>query len=247
MALVGAVSFAQETSTKPAVDFSAGIQTSNLWRGLIVTDKPIVTVLTSFNLDQEGKFKVGTWGGMAISNNEGGSYYKEIDVYVQYSSNGFTIGLWDLFNSTANTGANYWTYKKENTGHLLDLRLGYEVNKFSAELDVLLHGSGDTQHDGFNNKGEIKVKQRYSSYLQFAYNFDAGNNVSFKPFVGVGFALNGDTHLYGNGENKFDFTNVGFTVSKTVALGNYKLPLSATTLWNPSQKYARVQLAATLF
>ncbi|WP_158838042.1 hypothetical protein [Polaribacter sp. L3A8] len=79
------------------------------------------------------------------------------------------------------------------------------------------------------------------------YPFICGAKVNLDGFVGAGFSLNGDTYLYGDGQENFDLVNVGLTVSKTVMLGNYSLPVSTTVLWNPSLKYARVQLAFSLF
>ncbi|MDY3316671.1 hypothetical protein PG630_05030 [Riemerella anatipestifer] len=90
------------------------------------------------------------------------------------------------------------------------------------------------------------TKQRYSTYVQAAYNIDAGGEVTVSPFVGVGFSLSGGTHIYG--KNKFNLVNVGFTTKKIFKLSeSYSIPVSVTSMWNPSLKHARVQLAATVF
>jgi hypothetical protein len=73
------------------------------------------------------------------------------------------------------------------------------------------------------------------------------SKVTVSGFVGAGFSLNGDTHIYGDGTQNFDLVNVGFTFSKTVKFGDHNLPFSVNTLWNPSVEYARVQLIAHLF
>ncbi len=43
------------------LDFTANIQNNHLWRGLIITDKPVVMGNLSYALDAEKKWKVGIW------------------------------------------------------------------------------------------------------------------------------------------------------------------------------------------
>ena len=110
------------------------------------------------------------------------------------------------------------------------------------EADVLLYGSGDAQ---LNDDGDLE--QRYSTYVEASYPLITESKVNLRGFVGGAFSFNGDTHLYGDGEQNFDFVNVGLTATKTLRFSDLSFPVSATTLWNPSQKIARVQLAVSLF
>lgn len=244
VALVSAGVFAQEE--KGRVDFSVGVETQHLWRGLKVSQKPVFTALTSFDLTQDGALKVGTWGGMST----GDDGYKEIDYFIQYSKGGFTVGLWDLYNFGNDkfnpAGKDIFNYASKNNGHLLDLRFNYffgEENPLSLEADFIFYGTADARFEGND------VKQKYSTYLQASYAVNAGAGVSVTPFIGAGFALNGkdgNNDLYGAKEN-FSVVNLGFNVAKTVNIGNYSLPLVATTMWNPAQKFGQVALTATLF
>lgn len=234
-----------DTEKKSPISFTSNFQTNHLWRGLIVSDKPIFTALTTIKFDKAGHFTGGFWGGMAISNTTNNTLYKEIDYYLQYSNAGFTIGLWDLFNTTDAKAPDVWNYKEKETGHIIDLRMSYNFGEsfpMTLEADVLLYGSADIQYD---SKGD--VKHRYSTYVQLSYPFVANSNVNLNGFIGSGIALNGDTHLYGDGKNSFDIVNLGITASKTITIGGHNFPVSATTLWNPSVKVARVQVAITLF
>ena len=227
------------------VDFTASLQTNHLWRGLVITDKPMAAVLTTFNPDKKGIFTFGFWGGTSFSNESDNTHYKEINYYLQYASHGFSIGLWDLFNTRGVKEPDIWNYDRKETGHLLDLRTSYKFSEslpLRLELDMLMYGSGDTE---LNDSGD-DVKQRYSTYTQVSYDIHS-DIVTVTPFIGAGFSLNGDTHLYGNGKHNFDIVNMGITAAKQVKIGNWNLPVSATTMWNPSTKYARVQLAVTLF
>ncbi len=237
---------AQETELKDSpIDFNVDVKTNHLWRGLVITDKPMVAVFSKLKLNASGSFTTGFWGGMSVSNDADGTSYKEINYYVQYAENGFSIGLWDLFNTRSVESPDVWNYDQNSTTHLLDLRTSYTFDEsfpLRLEADMLLYGSGDAQ---LNDDGDIE--QRYSTYVEASYPLIRNSKVNLNGFVGAGFSLNGDTHLYGDGEQNFDLVNVGLTASKTLRFAELRFPVSATTLWNPSQKIARVQLAVSLF
>lgn len=239
------ISTAQEIELKDSpVDFTVNLQSNHLWRGLIITDKPVIMVLTSIKLNKSGSFTAGFWGGTSFSNENDGTHYKEINYYMQYAANGFSVGLWDLFNTRGVDSPDVWNYDKETTGHLLDLRTSYNFGKsfpLKLEADALLYGNGDSQL----NSGDIE--QRYSTYVQASYPLVKDSKVNLSGYVGAGFSFNGDTHLYGDGAQNFDIVNVGITASKTLKFAELSFPVSATTMWNPSTKIARVQLAVTLF
>jgi hypothetical protein len=244
-AFAAQISTAQEKTLKDSpLDFSVDLKTSHLWRGLIISDKPMAAVFIKLKLNESGSFSTGFWGGMAFSNESDGTSYKEINYYLQYSKSGFSIGLWNLFNTRGVDSPDIWNYSKETTGHILDLRTSYNFGEsfpLSLEANVFLRGSVDAQYTDFN------FEQRYSTYVQVSYPLLKESKVAVSGFVGAGFSLNGDTHLYGDGTQNFDLVNVGFTASKTVKFGDHRLPFSVNTLWNPSVKYARVQLIVHLF
>jgi hypothetical protein len=245
VAFVAQLITAQEKKLKDnRLDFSVDLKTSHLWRGLIISDKPMAAVYIKLKLNTSGSFSTGFWGGMAFSNESDGTSYKEINYYLQYAKSGFSIGLWNLFNTRGVESPDIWNYNKETTGHILDLRTSYNFGEsfpLILEANVFLYGSVDAQHTNSN------FKQRNSTYVQVSYPLIKGSKVDVNGFLGAGFSLNGDTHLYGDGTRKFDLVNVGFNASKTVKFGNYNLPVSVNTLWNPAVKYARVQLIAHLF
>lgn len=243
MQIVNAQDSEMEELKESPISFTANLQTNHLWRGLIITDKPMVAVMTTLRLDKSGSFTTGIWGGMSFSNESDGTHYKEINYYVQYAASGFSIGVWNLFNTRGVDDPDVWDYDQETTGHLIDLRTSYTFGKkfpLRLEADVLLYGRNDAEFD----MGDIE--QRYSTYVEVSYPFVNNTKVDLSGFVGAGIALNGDTHLYGDGQESFDLVNVGFKATKVVKLAEMNIPVSATTLWNPSQKMARVQLAITI-
>jgi len=245
IALTSQILTAQEVEPKDSpFNFTVNLQSNHLWRGLVITDKPVIMVYSTLKLNESGSFTAGFWGGTSFSNEYDGTHYKEINYYAQYAADGFSIGLWNLFNTRGVDNPDIWNYDKETTGHLLDLRTSYyfgESFPLKLEFDVLLYGSGDSQI----NSGDLE--QRYSTYVQATYPLIKASKVNLSGYVGAGFSLNGDTHLYGDGDQNFDIVNIGLTASKTLKFAELTIPVSTTTMWNPSTKIARVQLAVTLF
>lgn len=243
--LISSISaFAQKESP---VDFTANLQNNHLWRGLTVTDQPVIQVTTTFNFDTNKHWTAGFWGSSALSTSSDNTEYKEINYYIQYQTNGFSLGLWDLLNTRGQEDGEFdvWNYDDKNTGHLLDLRASYTLPKsfpLRLEADMILYGSGDAEID---EDGD--VNQRYSTYVELSYPLYKGEMYGVKGFVGSAFNLDGDTHLYGNGNHKFDVVNLGLTASRTFTVCGRKFPVYATTLWNPSIKSVRMQIGVTLF
>ncbi len=109
-----------------------------------------------------------------------------------------------------------------------------------------MYGSADAL---YNDNGDYD-KNKYSTYVELSYPFIKNSTVNLNGFVGSAFVFNGkegNYSLYGNGENNFQVVNVGVTASKNITVFNKKLPVSMTTMWNPTSKFARIQIATTLF
>jgi glycosyltransferase involved in cell wall biosynthesis len=71
----------KETAEESRLDFTANIQNNHLWRGLIITDKPVVMGNLSYALDKDKKWKVGVWGASALTDDKDNTHYKEINYY----------------------------------------------------------------------------------------------------------------------------------------------------------------------
>lgn len=111
----------------------------------------------------------------------------------------------------------------------------------------MLYGGANAGEVILEADGSYK-KNRYSTYVQASYPVIKGQKVNLDAFVGAGFALNDKTFLYGNGKNSFDIVNVGLKAGKVVKItDHYSLPVTMMAMWNPSNKFARIQLAATVF
>ena len=261
ISLLSIFASAQQDSTAiENLHLNAGLETAHLWRGLIISDKPTITAQLYYDLDKGKHFQIGVWGGMAISNDSDDTHYKEINYYIQYQTGGFSIALWDLFNSRnineIVSSKDIFNYGHTKTAHILDLRSSYQFKEnfpLRLEADVLLYGGANAGEVKLNDNGEYDAN-KYSTYVEVSYPLIRGKKTNLKALLGGGFAFNpGDnnkgesTFLYGNGKNNFDIVNVGFVASRNLKVFDATIPINAGVLWNPSLKYARVQLSTTLF
>ncbi|TDE02516.1 hypothetical protein [Flavobacterium sandaracinum] len=231
-----------EETKIPRLDFNVNLRTSHLWRGLIINDGMTATGYLHYALGKERNFTVGFWGGAGFDGD-----YTEINYFVQYQKNNFSIALWDLFNTTGIETPKVFNYDKNSTTHLLDLRTSYRFPKafpLRIEADVLLYsGLNDRQLNESNY-----YQSRYSTYVELSYPVIRDQKVNLNIFLGVALPIIGNKHLYTNKiESSFDIVNAGLTVTKNIEIFTYKLPVSATALWNPANKIARIQLDIGLF
>ncbi|MCG9791331.1 hypothetical protein [Flavobacterium algicola] len=229
--------------TQPSrLDFNVGIETSHLWRGLVINDGMTATGNIHYALNKSQTFKVGIWGGAGFDGN-----YREINYYVQYQKNNLSIGLWDLFNTTGIETPKVFNYDKLTTTHIIDLRTSYrfpEAFPIRIEADILLYsGLNDRELDSNN-----EYRSRNSTYVELSYPVIVDQKVNLNAFVGAAFPLNGSKHLFTTKANSdFDIVNAGITATKNIEIFNYKLPVSATAMWNPANKIARIKLDINLF
>jgi len=189
-----------------------------------------------------------------MTDDKDNTHYKEINYYVQYSNGRLYIGLWDLFNSrninTAVASDDIFNYSNRKTAHIIDLRTNYTFGPsfpLNIEADIMLYGGANAGEVVLEPDGTYK-KNKYSTYVQASYPVIKDKKVNLDAFVGAGFALNDKNFLYGNGTNSFDVVNVGVKATKSLKITeHYTLPVSMMVMWNPSNKFARIQLAATVF
>lgn len=254
ISLTGLAGYAQKTTildtiatpkeqTKIArLDFNVGIETSHLWRGLVINDGMTATGNIHYALNESQTFKVGIWGGAGFDGN-----YREINYYVQYQKNNLSIGLWDLFNTTGIETPRVFNYDKLTTTHIIDLRTSYrfpEAFPIRIEADILLYsGLNDRELNDSN-----EYRSRNSTYVELSYPIIRDQKVNLNVFMGAAFPINGSKHLFTNKiESDFDIVNTGIKATKNIEIFHYKLPVSATAMWNPSNKIARIQLDVNLF
>lgn len=254
ISLTGWTGYAQKTTVsdtiivavkeiKPSrLDFNVGIETSHLWRGLVINDGMTATGNIHYTLNESQTLKIGIWGGAGFDGN-----YREINYYVQYQKNNLSIAIWDLFNTTGIATPKVFNYDKLTTTHIIDLRTSYrfpEAFPIRIEADVLLYSGLNDRELNSNND----FRSRNSTYVELSYPLIRDQKVNLNAFIGAAFPLNGSKHLYTTKtQSDFDVVNTGIKATKNIEIFNYKLPVSATVMWNPSNKIARIQLDVNLF
>jgi len=250
--IIGVTGYAQKTmvsddvstsiqAQKPSrLDFNIELKTSHLWRGLVINESMTAMGNIHYALDKKQNVTIGVWGGNGFD-----GHYREINYYVQYQSAGFSVGLWDLFNTTNIEKPAVFNYDRKTTTHILDLRTSYQFPKefpLRIEADILLYGNDRELTTNLN------YKNRYSTYVEVGYPLLKNEKIALNAYLGAGFALDGKTHLYTNEPNStFDIVNTGFKAYKNITILQYKLPVTAATMWNPTLKIAKLQLGVVLF
>ncbi len=217
------------------------VKSMHLWRGIAVTNSAVMDVDAGVST-KDGKLKAGVWGGYG-TNGE----YREFDYYVIYSPvKNLTFALWDIYNYSTNAtwnNSDFFEYNADQTGHFLDLSVSYTFSEkvpLNLYWATVIHG----RDRGVNNE-----KNLYSTYVQASYPVVKGKAIDLSLFVGGAFALspeddNKDRNFYGP---KSGLANVGFVMGKTLHLGRYDLPISATASWSPINDSGNIQIAFDLF
>lgn len=252
ISIIGLAGYAQNSAVSDSIsepteikktsrlDFNVELKTSHLWRGIVISGTMTAMGNIHYALDKKQNLTVGLWGGNGFDGN-----YKEVDYYIQYQTNGFSIALWDLFNTTGIESPAVFNYDRKTTTHLLDLRTSYQFPKafpLRIEADFILYGNDRALQDN------LDYENRYSTYVELGYPLLKNEKITLDAYLGAGIALNGNTHLYTSDPNsKFDIVNTGIKASKNISIFHYKLPVSAVAMWNPAEKIARIQLGVVLF
>lgn len=223
------------------LDFNLNLETSHIWNGIIVSKAPAAGIDINYAFDKKNNLKLGVWGGVGLSD-ANGKHYQEVDYYFKYNTARWGLGIWDVFNNTDLTGKadEIFNYDNKTTGHRLDLR-GYYVlsENFPLKLDVVTSFYG--------NDRNVKGDQTFSTYTGLTYSVLRDKKVDLDVFFGTAFNLGKGYNFYGDGTKDFDVVNFGLTVSKDVPVLGYKLPVSATAMWNPSRKEGIIHLSTQLF
>lgn len=115
------------TEYKP-FSFNLKAKNMHLWKGLRVTDAPVLDVDLNYS-SRDGKFKAGLWGGAGVT-----GYYTEFDYYASYSTNGFSLSVWDINNYSDFPDAGIFDYDRSTTSHFIDVTLGYAFKPIPLKL-----------------------------------------------------------------------------------------------------------------
>jgi len=229
-----AIAVLSTMSVKAQFSTGADIVSSYVWRGVPQESNskagtPNIQPYASFTT---GGFTIGSWASSSFSGN-----VKEVDLYATYVfSPLFSVTLTDYnygFGTDSVGGQKYFNYKKAETDHVFEGTLAYAgVESFPLSLSI------NTMFYGADKKPSDATKQAYSTYFEFGYPI-----TSFaKVFLGGSV---GESNNYLT--SKFGITNVGFKVSKSIAITDkFSLPVYGIVGANPYAKNAFFVAGITL-
>jgi len=206
--------YAQEEAEESPLSLGADLVSRYVWRGMQLSASPAIQPSIEYSF---GNFTVGTWGSYTFAHED----FQEVDLFLTYSINSFSVTLNDYFIPTENLGVSnkYFDWNQDSTGHALELIgswEGTETLPLTVTAGVFLYGA-DKDANGDN---------RYSTYLEAAYDFDI-HGVSLSPFAGITFA----DGMYSDG---FALVNLGLKAAKEIEFTEkYSLPITASFITNP--------------
>ena len=228
------------------ITIGSKIESMHLWRGFRVTDAAnSVTTLTYKSKD--GKLAAGFYGGYSFD-----GFYTEFDHYISYSTNGFTVSVWDINNFTNyetdyyDTNSDFFDYSRRSS-RFVEATLAYKFQTPNFPLSIswttILIGRDYFVNNNGNDEG------RFSTYIQASlplYKDSAGGVLSVA--IAGAFALNNlpgeDSHFYGSKPN---LVNTYLTYSRSISLLEYELPLSAKLMYNPELQIGGFEVSVVLF
>ncbi len=213
---------------------SATIQNMHLWRGGEVADGVVLTTDVCYANKSE-HFKIGFWGG---TNSTG--EYKEFDYYMSYSTDNFSVTLFDTYNfSTYATYNNkeFFNYKVAETGRFIDATFKYNFGeKFPLGVSwaTVIFGR-DRDVTNSHNRYSTFCSAEYPVYKQGCWQIDTG--------IGAAFALNNIDDSANFYSDKAGVVEITIKVSKSLVIKQYQIPVSVMAMWNPQTDSAYLQLS----
>ena len=215
------------------------LQNMHLWRGQQVADGGVLAADLNVGL-LDDKLKVGLWGGTDFTGD-----YKEFDYYVSYSTAGFTVAVWDIFNYSPALpfSKDIFNYNKYSTTHFLDLSVAYNFDtKFEVPLRLYwatIFAGRDLNQAGWN---------RYSTYVNAEYSVFRDEHWIVDVGLGGTFAFNRDGADGGANFYGYDgIDQISLRATYKLKLGRFDMPVFAHAMWNPDQRAGYLQVGVNLF
>ena len=189
---------------------SADVVSTYVWRGM---DLGNASLQPTLGVAWKG-LSLSAWGSVGIARAED---MKELDLTLQYTTGGLTLGVVDYWNDTADK--RYLYYQTHGTGHAFEGFVGYDFGPLSLSWQTIFAGN-----DGKNNQD----KRAYSSYAELQAPFRLAS-CDWEATVGV---VPYATTFYGT--TGFAVTNVTLQASKAVKItDSFSLPVFAQVVANP--------------
>ena len=224
------------------ISMGADVMSRYIWRGSqFGGNSPSLQPSLSIGY---GNLTGSAWGAYSLSGSNTG---QEFDLSLSYTflNDALTAGICDYFFPDESSDYQYFNWKKDVTGHVLEASLAFNgtgklpltflaaVNFYGADA---IKVNNNPASPGFNSREGIK----YSNYFELGYSFNV-QDIPCKAFIGgtlnqVKKANNltgyrGESGYYGNGPG---IINLGITATQSLPVTEkFTLPISASIITNP--------------
>lgn len=247
---------AQEVANDDYKAFNAGAHLKNMhtWHGFVVQSGPIFATNLEYNTRNK-KFTFGVWGGAGFSNtdvtNADGQQvsttYKEFSIYAVYRfSDKFFAEAVSHNNYTGvqerGDELHYWSYDITQGYNFVDVNFGYNITPKTLLYLATIVGGGSGDYEV---QEDDSLKNSWTHYLELKSKVWEKEDSSLSLFAAGAWSFITDKTFYTEG--KGNMINVGAAFNKNVNIGNYKLPVEVTAMWNPEKEKTVLQLDITLF
>ncbi|MCK0156802.1 hypothetical protein MWU65_06400 [Cellulophaga sp. F20128] len=238
-----------------AFNASGHLKNMHTWHGFVVHPGAVFATSLEYNT-RDSKFTFGVWGGASFTstdvvNQDTGANvsanYKEFSIYTVYRfSDSFFLEAVSHNNYTGveerGDQLHYWSYDKTQGYNFVDVNLGYNIspNTLLYLATIVGGGSGDyeVQTDG-------SLKNSWTHYFEVKSKVWEKEDAKLSLFAGGAWSFTTDKTFYTEGAG--NLINVGAVFGKNINLGNYKMPIEVTAMWNPEKEITVLQLDITLF
>lgn len=178
---------------------------------------------------------LGAWGSMDFT----GQGRKEVDLSLNYSIKGFTVGVTDYWWEGEGK-FNYFHYAKNATAHRFEANIAYQLplEKFPLTLswNTMFAGSDYDASGG----------RSYSTYIEMMYPFQVADAIDMTAFVG---ATPWHSPSILPSENQgFSICNVGVSAQYAIdCSGKFKLPIFSRLIFNPAMEDIHIVFGVSLY
>lgn len=238
-------STAVEKKCKIETEFGADLMSRYVWRGLqFGGNTPAIQPALALTMKN---FELGFWGSYSLT---GANVNQEFDLYLTYTfwDEMFAATITDYFFPVEGADYNYYNYKNDETGHVLEGMLkfnGTEKFPFSIAAAVNFYGADGAKLDSDSSSATFNQRTgiQYSNYFELGYSKELSNSTLD---VFAGFTLTnqaaadsltgfiGEAGYYGSGSG---LINVGVKFSKDLKVSSdFTLPVNLQLITNPRDK-----------
>lgn len=209
---IGAV----DAKSKVTINGGADLVSAYIWRG---TYNAGASIQPTLKMGVAG-FSLGAWG----STDFGGNGKKEVDLSLNYSWKGLTVGVTDYWWA-GERAYSYFRYSKGATSHLFEGNISYQLPFKKFPLII----SWNTVFAGADY--DANDKRNFSTYIELCYPFSVGS-VDMKAIVGA--APWYSPAFLPSETREFGFCNISIGAEKAIKCSNkFSIPLFSQLIFNP--------------